>query len=98
MDDSQILSAFADVPDAARRQGTPAPKVLVFDACQVGVVLRAVLFVEAVMAVGAMFGATSLQDWTTRLSVLSAAAMPATLAWLLVACSLKRLLERLPSA
>ena len=34
-----------------------------FDACQVGVVLRAVLFVEAVVAVGAMFGAADSRDW-----------------------------------
>lgn len=95
MDDSQILSAFTDLPDPGRAQPAPA-RVLVFDACQVGVVLRAVLFVEAVMAVGAMFGTGTVNDWVVRVAILSAAAMPATLAWLLVACSLKRVLERLP--
>ena len=99
MDDSQILSAFAEPPDAAREPGAPvAGPVLVFDACHLGVVLRAVLVVEAVMAVGAMFGASSAQDWVVRVALLSAAAMPATIAWLLVACCLKRLLERLPPA
>jgi two-component system sensor histidine kinase AlgZ len=34
--------------------------VLVFDACQVGVILRAVLFVVAVMAVGAMYVAPAV--------------------------------------
>jgi two-component system, LytTR family, sensor histidine kinase AlgZ len=90
MKDSQILSAF---PEAA---APPAPpkRALVFDACHVGVILRAVLFVEVVMSVGAMFGAANAADWLLRVSVLSGAALPATLAWLIVACSLKRLLAR----
>jgi two-component system sensor histidine kinase AlgZ len=40
----------------------------VFDACQTGVILRAVLFVEAVVGVGAMFGAVNAMDWLARLS------------------------------
>ena len=91
MKDSQILSAFPDAP----AQPPPPRRALVFDACHVGVILRAVLFVETVMAVGAMFGAASIADWLLRVSVLSAAALPATLAWLIVACSLKKLLARL---
>lgn len=38
----------------------PSERVSMFDACHVGVVLRAVLFVESVVGVGAMFGAASL--------------------------------------
>jgi two-component system sensor histidine kinase AlgZ len=96
MNDSQILSAFQELPG---QQRLPKPeRALVFDACHVGVILRAVLFVEAVMGVGAMFGAAGFLDWLSRLSVLSGAALPATLAWLIVACSLKRLLARLPVA
>ncbi|WBY00857.1 histidine kinase [Ramlibacter tataouinensis] len=99
MKDSQILSAFQDLPDGGRRAvPPPAPQVLLFDACQVGVVLRAVLFVEAVLAVGAMFGADSMREWLARLALLSGAALPATLVWLVVGCSLKRLLARLPQA
>ncbi len=88
MKDSQILSAFQDAPPppAARR------RALVFDACHVGVILRAILFVEIVMAVGAMFGAAGIVDWLSRVSLLSGAALSATLAWLIVACSLKKLL------
>jgi two-component system sensor histidine kinase AlgZ len=97
MDDSQILSAFADAPDGAKAAAAPAPQVLLFDACQVGVVLRAVLFVQAVMAVGAMFVTGSVQAWVEQVALLSAAALPATVGWLLVACSLKRVLARLPS-
>lgn len=91
MNDSQILSTFQDTP----RPPAPA-RVLVFDACHLGVILRAVLFVEAVMAVGAMFGASSVPDWLLRLAVLSAAVLPATIAWLVIACALKTVLEAVP--
>lgn len=90
MNDSQILSTFHET----RREPARVRRALVFDACQVGVVLRAVLFVEAVVAVGAMFGAGGLLDWVTRLGVASAGALPGTLAWLIVACSLKNVLAR----
>ena len=66
-----------------------------FDACQVGVVLRAVLFVELVLGVGALFGAGSLAEWLARLALLTGGALPATLAWLITACSLKTALQRL---
>jgi two-component system, LytTR family, sensor histidine kinase AlgZ len=92
MKDSQILSSFQEPPP----RPAAARRALVFDACHVGVILRAVLFVEVVMSVGAMFGAVSPMDWLLRVSVLSGAALPATLAWLIVACSLKKLLARLP--
>jgi two-component system, LytTR family, sensor histidine kinase AlgZ len=93
MKDSQILSAFQDSSLAAPFV-RPA-RALVFDACHIGVILRAVLFVETVMAVGAMFGAPDPADWLLRVAVLTGAALPATLAWLLVACSLKKVLARL---
>ena len=34
-----------------------------FDACHVGVVLRAVLFVESVVGIGAMFVSSQAADW-----------------------------------
>lgn len=61
-----------------------------FDACRAGWVLRAVLFVEAVIAVGALFGADSPPDWLARLALLTGVALPATLAWLVAAYSLKQ--------
>jgi two-component system sensor histidine kinase AlgZ len=102
MKDSQLLSMqqeslLQDLPGGRtlppQRQG-----VLVFDACHVGVILRAVLFVEAVMAVGVMFIAPDFPAWLLRLSLLSGASLPATLAWLIAACSLKRVLARLTPA
>ena len=94
MKDSQILSAYLDLEPQVR---PPAlAHALVFDACHVGVVLRAVLFVEAVMAVGAMFGAATPTDWLTRLALFTGGALPATLVWLIAACGLKSPLARLP--
>lgn len=93
MKDSQILSTFQDPASESSAPGFS--RVLVFDACHVGVVLLAVLFVEAVVGVGAMFGAANFLDWLSRLSLLTGAALPATLVWLITACSLKKLLARL---
>ncbi|HEX7892487.1 MAG TPA: histidine kinase [Ramlibacter sp.] len=95
MNDSQLLSAFQELhrlPPKARKRET-----LIFDACQLGVMLRAVLFVEAAMAVGAMFQANALLPWLERFALLSGAALPGTLGWLVVTCSAKRLLARLKS-
>ena len=80
--------------EPAGRQAAP---VNMFDACHVGVVLRAVLFVEAVVAVAAMFGASQFVDWLMRFSLLTGGVLPATLAWLIAACVLKSRLGRLPS-
>lgn len=95
MKDTQILSAFADltVPPTQR----PLERALVFDACHVGVVLRAVFVVEAVVAAVAMFLAGNPVEWLVRLSLLTGGALPATLLWLILACSFKNLLARLPS-
>lgn len=96
MNDSQLLSAFQELSrEAPRAAALRHP--LVFDACQPGVVLRAVLFVESVMAVGAMFGAPTPGVWVQQLALLSGAAMPGVLGWLVVTCSCKRLLARLPT-
>ena len=66
-----------------------------FDACHVGVVLRAVLFVQTVVAVGAMFVASQPLDWLLNFSLLTGGVFPATLAWLIAACTLKARLARL---
>lgn len=95
MKDGQILSAFQPLPPGTTALGDAA--VLVFDACHVGVVLRAVLFVEVAVAVGALYGALTFGAWLMQLSLLTGGALPATLLWLVVACSFKRLLARLPT-
>ena len=94
MKDSQILSAFAELSPTGT--ATRPAGVLIFDACSVGVVLRAVLFVEAFVAVGAMFGTATPGEWLQRMALLTGGALPAVLAWLVVCCGLKNLLSRLP--
>ncbi len=92
MQDTQILSAFQELTrEGAQRAAAP---VLVFDACQLGVVLRAVLFVELVLAVMMVYAAAGWMDWVERVALVTGGALPATLAWLLCACALKRLLAR----
>ena len=90
MNSSEILSSFQTPPPAPARR-----EALVFDACHVGIVLRAVLFVEAIVATAALFGAASPVAWLERMALFTGAALPATLVWLLAACALKRPLSRL---
>jgi two-component system sensor histidine kinase AlgZ len=72
--------------------------VLIFDACQVGVVLRTVLVVQAVLAVVVMFFESSFMAWGAKLALITGGALPGTLLWLIVTCSLKHPLQRLPRA
>lgn len=103
MKDLRILSTFQELPHAAgARPLTEMPeyvraRVQVFDTCQVGVVLRAVLFVQAIVAVAALFTATSFLTWGSSLAIYTGAALPAVLAWLLAICALKRQLGRMPT-
>ncbi len=96
MKDSQILSTFT--PPAAKAPASGASGALVFDACHVGVVLRAVLFVEVVLGAGTLFMTTSPRDWLTQVALFTGGVLPATLLWLVTACSLKTGLARLPRA
>jgi two-component system sensor histidine kinase AlgZ len=95
MDDSQLLSAFQELARPARSEVKPRP-TMAFDPCQLGVVLRAVLFVEVVAMVGTAFGAAGFFQWLERLAIVSGAALPATLGWLALTCAGKKILARLP--
>lgn len=102
MKDSRILSTFQDLahgggtlplsqmPELSRQ------REMVFDTCKVGVVMRAVLFVQTVVVVAALFKAQTWMAWFTEVAVLTSAALPAVLVWLLAACALKRPLSMLP--
>lgn len=69
--------------------------VLVFDACHIGVILRTVLLVQLLMGVGAMFVTHDLLSWFSLLAIITGAALPAALLWLVVACALKKPLQKL---
>lgn len=73
----------------------PAPPGDRFDLCHVGVALRAVLFVESVLALGVMQVADTAADALSRFALASAVGLPATLAWLLLTCGLRRSITRL---
>lgn len=94
MKDTQILSAFQELP--AETAPRSEPDTPLYDACKVGVALRAVLFVETTMAVGALYGTDTPLNWLLRLALLTGSALPATVFWLVLACLLKRRLARLP--
>jgi len=66
--------------------------------CHVGVVLRALLFVHGVVAVGVLFAVGGAAAWLALFAAGSGIALPAVLMWLLVACALKRVLGALPAA
>jgi two-component system, LytTR family, sensor histidine kinase AlgZ len=102
MKDSRILSSFQELssaqtaPRSAQMPDLGHLRDGVFDTCQVGVVLRAVLFVQAIAAVVALFGASTVWDWLLQMALFTGAALPATLLWLLVVCALKKPLGRWP--
>ena len=69
-----------------------------FDMCHGGVVLRAVLFVHLVLALGLMFGAAGFETWLTQLALATGVALPGLLLWLVLSCQLKDRLAALPVA
>ena len=79
-------------PTTRRRPGLESA----FDVCHVGVVLRAILFVHATMAIGVVFGASSFAVWLSLVAAGASVALPAVLLWLLVVCGLKQPLARSP--
>lgn len=90
-----LFDALAPADAAA---GAAAPGS-VFDVCHVGVVLRALLFVHGVLAIGVLFGASSsFAGWVAAFAAGSSVALPAVLLWLLVACAGRRPFGRLSRA
>jgi two-component system sensor histidine kinase AlgZ len=77
----------------AKRAG-PRAGTLLFDTCQVGVVLRAVLLVEAAVAATMLFVASTPTAWLVLTGSATAGAVPATMHWLAAACAAKKLMAR----
>ncbi|MGZ5206529.1 MAG: sensor histidine kinase [Caldimonas sp.] len=77
---------------APRRPGPDSA----FDVCHIGVVLRALLFVHGVMAIGLVFAAPTFLAWLGLVAAGSSVALPGVLAWLIALCGLKRWLAEAP--
>jgi len=96
MRNPSILSATPDPATPVRARAPNSARSAAFDVCQVGVVLRAVLFVEAALAVASLFVAAAPPEWLGVFATLTGGALPATLLWLVAMCGLKnRVLARL---
>ena len=85
-----------DLPGAAAEPASSSSSSR-FDVCHVGVVLRALWFVHAVVAVGVLFSAGSAAGWLRLFAAGSGIALPGVLMWLLMACALKQVLGALPA-
>jgi two-component system sensor histidine kinase AlgZ len=85
-------------PQQTQLARADSSSVLIFDACQVGVVLRTVLLVQTILAVAMMFYAEGVMDWATKLALVTGGALPGTLLWLIIACSLKHRFQLLRRA
>ncbi|MDP9045925.1 MAG: sensor histidine kinase, partial [Pseudomonadota bacterium] len=72
---------------AAAAPAPSRPSGSVFDVCHVGVLLRAVLFVQSVFGIGVLFVSTGWAAWVNGFAVVSGTVLPAVLLWLLVACA-----------
>jgi two-component system sensor histidine kinase AlgZ len=97
-DSDSGLTTILDVvvPQAeARREAAPDSA---FDVCHGGLVLRAVLFVHAVVAIALAFTSSGWLPWLLDVAAAAAVALPATLLWLIVACWSRRRLARLSAA
>jgi two-component system sensor histidine kinase AlgZ len=82
-------------PAVAGAKRVPArPANLLFDVCHVGAVLRAVLLVEAVVAVVALFLAPSPAAWLVLAGSITGGALPAVVHWLVASCAAKTFLAR----
>jgi len=82
MKDTQILSGFHEWPSGPT---TPAPARVApaLATGRAGWVLRCVLVVQALVMVAALFEARSPQAWLAQVGLLTGAAQPALIAWLL---------------
>src|SRR4051812_30958225 len=52
---------------------------VLFNACQIGVVLRAVLFVEVVVVIATLFMVPTFPEWLLLAATVTGGALPATL-------------------
>jgi len=83
-------------PVAEERARADAMAAAAFDVCHPALALRAVLLVQAVLAVAALALAGGLVEWGQRSASHAFAGVAGTLVWLVGLCALKGALRRLP--
>ena len=88
MKDTQILSGFQPLPSASPPLSAATRVVPALHTGRVGWVLRCVLVVQALVMVAALFDARSVLAWFDRVGLLTGAAQPALVAWLLALLAL----------
>ncbi|MDP1648030.1 MAG: histidine kinase [Rubrivivax sp.] len=81
-------------PIAEERARLQAQAAAAFDVCHPALALRAVLLVQAVLAVVALGNASSLADWGARQAALAFGGVAGTLLWLVAVCALRQPLRR----
>ncbi|HET6788644.1 MAG TPA: histidine kinase, partial [Aquabacterium sp.] len=80
----------------SRPEGAALPSH--FDVCHVGVVLRVLVGVQALVCLGSLYGVHTAVEWVSAWAYASAVALPGCLLWLVLVCLLKRVLGRLGGA
>ena len=85
-------------PQAEEQARMEALGVAAFDVCHPALALRAVLLVQAALALVALSSVSTVQDWFAHQGVLAFGGVAATLIWLVVLCALRRSLRWLPTA
>ena len=81
-------------PMAEERTRAELQAAAAFDVCQPGLALRAVLLVQAVLAVAALAQATGPLDWGQRQAASAFTGVAGTLLWLVLLCAAQRPLRR----
>jgi two-component system sensor histidine kinase AlgZ len=81
-------------PLAEERSRLQAQAAAAFDVCHPALALRAVLLVQAALALVALGGAETLADWGARQAALAFGGVAAALLWLVLVCALRQPLRR----
>ncbi|WP_425261125.1 sensor histidine kinase [Rubrivivax sp. RP6-9] len=83
-------------PAAEERARNEMQAAAAFDVCHPALALRAVLLVQAVLAVDALAQAATLADWLQRQGAAAFAGAFGTLLWLVLLCAARQPLRRAP--
>jgi len=95
---SSSFAATRFDPIAEDRARLRAQAAAAFDVCHPALALRAVLLVQAALALVALATAQTVADWGARQAALAFGGVAATLLWLVAVCALRDVLRRRAAA